>query len=469
VNARITMTEQQTSRLRDHFAASPHQQLAFLYAGLATAKRQIDVLVREVRPVDRSELLDGGRHGLELSDGARSEIFSRAAREGHVVIEAHDHGTQLGGVSFSVTDDVGEAEFVPYVRAKLPGLPYGATVWSADLSSVDARVWLPGGGRPVPVDCVRIIGDAIEHIVPTSASRRGVVGSDPGLYSRQILAFGPEGQQRLGQVEVAIVGLGGTGSHVAQQLAYLGVKRFVLIDDDRVERTNLNRLIGATARDVKRHKVVVARRMIRRIARDATATAIAQSLLTERALLALRHVDLMVGCTDTDGSRLVLNELARAYLVPYIDCGTGIGVDQGQIVSIGGRVITVLPHYPCLRCWDQIDMRAAQQELESSQEYELRRQHGYVDGENIPEPSVVTLNGVVASLAAGEALALLTGWRRPIAFQTYYGNRVESHICVPRRGEQNSDCIPCRVGLARGDAVGIERYARRGLPRDLPR
>ena len=61
-------------------------------------------------------------------------------------------------------------------------------------------------------------------------------------FDRQILLFGAAGQEKIAAARVAIVGLGGLGSHVAQQLAYLGVRSLVLVDGDCVTRSNLNRL-----------------------------------------------------------------------------------------------------------------------------------------------------------------------------------------------------------------------------------
>ena len=62
-------------------------------------------------------------------------------------------------------------------------------------------------------------------------------------FSRQILAFGEKGQSAIAHTKVGIVGLGGVGSFVAQMLAYLGVNEFLLVDDDIIEESNLNRLI----------------------------------------------------------------------------------------------------------------------------------------------------------------------------------------------------------------------------------
>ena len=102
---------------------------------------------------------------------------------------------------------------------------------------------------------------------------------DKERFDRQILLFGVAGQEKISSTRVAIVGLGGLGSHVAQQLAYLGVQSFVLIDGDHVSRSNLNRLIGATEDDVRfnRLKVAVGARMIKAIQHDASIETLNQS------------------------------------------------------------------------------------------------------------------------------------------------------------------------------------------------
>lgn len=459
------MTASQHATLLDHFSRRNREQLAFLFAGVSQSPRHLDLLVRQVRVVGTSELAGRGRRGLELSDGTRREVFSAAAVAGHAVIEAHSHPGAGATVTFSPSDNAGEAAFVPYVRGKLPGMPYGAMVWSEE--GLDARIWLPDARRPLPTDIVRVIGPRIVSIAPTSSRSASACAEEAARYDRQIRAFGPEGQARLGQMRVAIVGLGGIGSHVAQQLAYLGVTDFLLIDDDQVEAVNLNRLIGAFPGDERAPKVHIARRMIRSILPEARVTAFRASLMSTQALEALRGVDLVVGCTDTDGSRFVLNEFAKVYLLPYVDCGTGIEVEDGKIARLGGHVAVVLPDGPCLLCAQEIDRSIAQQELETAQERELRRQHGYVTGADAPEPSVISLNGVVASLAVGEVIALVTGWRSPVAYQTYHGDGRTRALPV-RRVSRDPNCIVCHSKLGQGDAAKIERYVRKGLPRDLP-
>jgi molybdopterin-synthase adenylyltransferase len=71
-----------------------------------------------------------------------------------------------------------------------------------------------------------------------------------GRYSRNEALFGVEGQKKIAATKVAIIGLGGLGSHVAQQLAYLGVQHYAPVDFDIVTNSSMNRLIGALDADV---------------------------------------------------------------------------------------------------------------------------------------------------------------------------------------------------------------------------
>lgn len=149
---------------------------------------------------------------------------------------------------------------------------------------------------------------------------------------RQIQLFGAAGQEKIAATRVAIVGLGGLGSHVAQQLAYLGVRSFLLIDGDRVSRSNLNRLVGATEEDAaaRRFKVAVSSRMIMSTERDATVETLETSFVCKAGYTLISGVDFVIGCIDYDAHRLVLNELCQIHSKPYMDIATDTGVNQGE-------------------------------------------------------------------------------------------------------------------------------------------
>ena len=129
-----------------------------------------------------------------------------------------------------------------------------------------------------------------------------------GRYSRNELLFGAEGQKRIGAAAVGVVGLGGLGSHIVQQLAYLGVRDYVLVDADEVSESSLNRLIGASTDDVGAKKVAVAKRLIGIVQRDARVVPVEALLPDEEALDALADRGYVFGCLDEDPPRLQLTD-----------------------------------------------------------------------------------------------------------------------------------------------------------------
>ena len=147
---------------------------------------------------------------------------------------------------------------------------------------------------------------------------------------------------------VAVVGLGGTGSIVAQQLAQLGVGRLLLIDHDVVDRTNLNRLLGATPSDVGKLKVEVARAAVQAINPAAHCDALKGDVVDDAVAGRLTQMDFIFGCTDSMASRSVLNQLAYQYLIPAIDMGVAIHLVEGHIASVTGRVQMLAPGLACL-------------------------------------------------------------------------------------------------------------------------
>jgi molybdopterin/thiamine biosynthesis adenylyltransferase len=239
--------------------------------------------------------------------------------------------------------------------------------------------------------------------------------------NRQVLAFGKEGQEKIRSLRVGIVGLGGLGSLITQQLAYLGVRDFILIDPDEIEEENLNRVVGAYPCDVGKAKVSIAERMIKQIVGNEHVSIKAfHSLLQKKdALQDLFSCDLIFGCVDRDGARLILNEIAVTLEIPYIDSAFGIFVKDEKIVEGGGRVILTQAGGPCLLCCKDIDREEASYDLSSKQERVLAIERGYITGSDIPDPSVIFLDGIVASLAVTEFLALVTGFREPNQYLQY--------------------------------------------------
>ena len=215
-------------------------------------------------------------------------------------------------------------------------------------------------------------------------------------FSRQSF-LGPRAGQILAETRVAIAGLGGGGSHIAQQLAHLGVGHIRLIDPDTIEPSNLNRLVGATQKDVDKRapKVEIALRTILSI-RPWADVAIAQKKWQEADHL-IKDAHIVFGCLDGYLQRHYLEIAARRYLIPYIDIGMDVTMVADKVYAVAGQMIMTRPGGPCMRCLGFItDGRLNEEE------------NRYGDaGLN---PQVVWTNGTLASLAVGAFVKLFTPW-----------------------------------------------------------
>ncbi|GAB3047143.1 hypothetical protein GCM10027053_01190 [Intrasporangium mesophilum] len=248
-------------------------------------------------------------------------------------------------------------------------------------------------------------------------------------YDRQERLFGKEGQERIRAAHVVILGTGGNGMHVVQQLAYAGVRDWTFVEFDVVEDTNLNRLIGAVPDDVGTEKIKIATRVVKSQHPDATPVEIFGRVgdpdVRDDIIAALATATVVVGCFDLESPRLEAVKLCSQAGVAYLDLASEIipGQDDEEL-TYGGRVVFSHDGTGCLVCLNLIDMaEVAREQMPTPQLAERNKMYG-LDGDDLggSGPSVVTINGVVASLSCTEALMFLTGLREPTRQVTYIGN-----------------------------------------------
>jgi len=232
-------------------------------------------------------------------------------------------------------------------------------------------------------------------------------------YDRNIRFFGKEGQQRLTAARVAVVGIGGLGTQVVQQLALLGVGQLTLIDPEGLDRTNFNRYIGVHYNDPipGTLKVDIGERMVKQITPQIEVTRIPKSLVSQEAFDAIIASDYIFGCIDREGLRLILNELCAAYSKPYFDLASEIILEKSP--QYGGRVCVAWDGHGCIVCYDELDVAEAQADLINPEAARDREAIYGVPREALGEagPSVVSINGVVASLGVTEFMLAVTGVR----------------------------------------------------------
>jgi molybdopterin-synthase adenylyltransferase len=340
--------------------------------------------------------------GVSLSKEFNNRILKMAVKENLSIIHIHSHPFSFGNVEFSGIDDHFETEEAAWLGKHFPTIIFGSIV--VGQNSIAARVWNLTSGKPNPIKVSRIFGcDFPLTIINFDSDKLSVNQSLETMFDRQIRAFGKEGQQLISCLTVGIVGLGGTGSLIAEGLARLGVERFVLIDADRVEETNRNRLLGLTKNDVRNQsfKVTLARRIIKQVKAQCEVFVVKENASTQKAMSKLKNCDLLISATDNYYSRLFLQTVSEQYLIPLFNLGVIINTDDGKIIDAFGDVQLFLPgsQEACLLCAGLINMAEVNRELASDNLKQLMIEQGYLQNANIPDPSVRHLNGITANVA----------------------------------------------------------------------
>ncbi|MCW8956774.1 MAG: molybdopterin-synthase adenylyltransferase MoeB [Gammaproteobacteria bacterium] len=212
-------------------------------------------------------------------------------------------------------------------------------------------------------------------------------------YSRQILLpqFDIQGQQKLLDAHVLIIGLGGLGSPVAMYLAAAGVGELTLVDHDQVELSNLQRQILHRTENLQQSKVDSARDNLLALNPDITIHGINHKLDEQELEQQISQVDLIIDATDNFDTRFAINRACVKFHKPLVS-GAAIRM-EGQVSVFDMRQADS----PCYRCLysDQGDEQATCSE------------------NGVLAPMV----GIIGSIQAMEALKLLAGVGTPLTGQ----------------------------------------------------
>lgn len=165
-------------------------------------------------------------------------------------------------------------------------------------------------------------------------------------YSRQIMLPEVEiaGQEAWLKARVLIIGVGGLGSPVAMYLAAAGVGSLVLVDDDLVELTNLQRQIVHTTDTIGMSKVESAKQALAALNPDTEIVAIPKRLSDQELAEQIADVDLVLDCTDNFGTRFAVNDACVKHRKPLVS-GAAIRL-EGQVAVFDSRQEDA----PCYRC-----------------------------------------------------------------------------------------------------------------------
>jgi hypothetical protein len=313
------------------------------------------------------------------------------------------HSHPRGMFAFSDADDQSDARVMPGLF-EAHGSVHGSAIMVPD-GRIRARLYGPDGACR-PIDLVSVIGDDI-----------GFTWSSPDLLTRSAdrpMAFTSSMTHELGRLRAAIIGVSGTGSIIAEQAARLGFGGVDLIDFDRIEPRNLNRILNAGLADAdgRRLKVGMFASAIARHRGEGVATAIAASITTRDAVLAASQADVLFCCVDTLEARQIADFIAQAFLLPLFDMGVVIPVRKtGRGVAIAdvcGRIDYVQQGGSTLLdrgVYSPASLRAEYLRRTAPDTHRHELEAGYIKGLIEEAPSVITLNMRAAAAAMNEFIA----------------------------------------------------------------
>lgn len=418
---RVVFPEGDLTRMRAGFAAQEQagcEGYAVAQCGIKAGadKKSATYMVRSLHIPGKGDLIDHSSVSITPSADFLEPILARAMERHDSVLEIHTHPGS-GSPCFSAIDiDHGRdnGRFLHSCQTGFSMLVIGSEGFSImEYSGEDDALLSP---ETSSISVMTRSGMIDLYLSP--AAKAGSEALSPAT-SRQLQIWGEECQRKIHGVTAGIVGLGGTGSVLLQMLVRVGVGKFVLCDPDVIEPSNLSRMPYAFESDEGRKKVRAASGYVKKAMRDATVKAVDKRVQDVRE--SFRACDVLFGCVDNDGARLALNEISLKYFIPYIDTGTEIFVDGGKVREMGGQVRVVVPGVTgCLECAEAIDHEQAAAGLLSPDDDSVRGKAGYIRGAGLtPAPAVITLNTIIASMAAQEFVDMMACRDRD-AVENYY-------------------------------------------------
>lgn len=228
---------------------------------------------------------------------------------------------------------------------------------------------------------------------------------------RTTQAFGQGTYRLLRKLKVGVIGCSGTGSPVIEQLVRLGVGELVLIDPDKVELKNLNRILNTKRSDAElsRFKVDVLSEAIHGFGLNTVVERFPKNLYDDiESLRRLAECDVLFGCVDSVDGRDLINRISTYYIIPYFDLGIKLEADgKGGISKIVGSVNYIQPGKSSLMTrglYDTEELKAAGLYRVNPEQFQDLVKNSYIKNINVNRPAVISINMMISSYAVNEFL-----------------------------------------------------------------
>ena len=428
------------------FETAPSENGCFLSANSYTrGKGDSVVMVTGILKPTAASWNQDGPHMLEPSSTYINDAVVHADASNSTIIFVHTHPHPAHPVRFSSIDENSNKRLFANLTQILPSRPLGSLVFTQN--TVCGVIYAKR--KLHTVSTITLSGHLLTSMPAIGFSEKK---RKPSLtFDRQLRFLGKSRHTQLQGLTVTIVGVGGTGSSVAVQLARMGVKRVRLVDFDTIDASNLSRVYGSTRKDVGNPKVDVVKRHIESFSKTKV-TSLKADVASDDVIGELIESDVLFACTDNLASRAILNDVSLQYCIPLIDVGCRIDLEQnGAINQAIAKVQLVSPDDACMWCTGTLDGKLILQESFTDAEKEKLAKEGYY--QNVKnQPSIISMTTLAASLGVQKLLNLLGVFgdnyasRTQIELKTGFMNEdtpeiKETCVCQKRRGLGNKRTI----------------------------
>lgn len=401
--AALSLTADLHSRLRCHLFPGDGLEAAAILLCARTPGPRMRLLATDAIFVPHAACERREADRLTWPGIAIEEAIDKAEQHDLSLVLTHSHP---GGLfHFSLADDQSDRFVIPSIFQALG--PLHGTAIMVPNGAMRARFY----GLDMVPQQAELVSVAGENIQLWWADR---------AFARRPLAFTSESREELERLCVAVIGVSGTGSIVAEQLARLGFGKVILIDFDKVLMRNLNRILYSTLEDAERErlKVDVLARAITLYRGKGVAHPLGQSISAREAVLLASQADVLCSCVDSLEGRHIADRMASAFLLPLLDVGVVIPTRRTAhgpaIADVCGRIDYVHPGGATLGdrgVYTPELLRAEYLRQVDPAAYRDEVIAGYLQGIVEEAPSVISLNMRGAADLVNEMIARLYPFR----------------------------------------------------------
>lgn len=401
--ASLTFTLELHERLHAHLFPGDGLEAAAIILCTRAPGPRLRLLASEVVLVPHGTCKTRESDYLTWPGTAIEDAIDKAEVKGMSIILMHSHPGDL--FEFSRMDDESDLAVVPSLHAAIEQL-HGTAIMVPS-GAVRARTY-DHAMQKSEVELVTVVGHDVRRWWSDKPA------------SHRPFTFGAEMRAEMGRLSAAVIGVSGTGSIVAEQLARMGIGRLVLVDHDHVEDRNLNRILHSTLEHARQEtpKVEMFARAVEGYREGEVAEAVPKSILERDAVEIVAQCDVVFSCVDKLDARLFSDLMSSSFLQPLFDVGVSIPTRKVNGVSVITEVCTrvdyVRPGGPTLRdrgVYTPETLRVEELRDSDPAAYEKQLKDGYIKGRREEAPDVIALNMRAASDCCMEFLARYFGYR----------------------------------------------------------